>query len=318
MVRIPEYKYMQTLLVGRISSALFVDDLQTRKILIPRDKDILEIRDELVSSNPEFFTNGELEADPDWLKAWDLSPMYYYRFQRPTDLSLKGCDGAFRMLTDPRMAKYMNILSFAGVTQEDMEIILNSKYNISFESEDFTMFLRYFSNYEGWTFSDKELYSDALSDPDIRKLYKLAIKGDRSQLIWEMGLGSDPTLSMDDLLRDMFTDSYFYFKKNVKLRPDDAQKFAGLAVKISDRLESMSDRKQGSQDLISELKVKLQNKNTLEDPKQTIINIGDIHVELPKPTTEAISDLQSLMQEDVKDLNQMEKHNDGQSPDNIE
>lgn len=318
MVRIPERKYMQTLIAGRISSALFIDDLQTRKIPIPKEKDILELRDELVSSNPEYFSNPAVEADPDWLKSWGLSPLFYFRFQKPTDVSLKGCEGAYRMMEDPRMMKYMNLLAFAGASQEDIEIILNSKYNISYETEDFTMFLRYFANYEGWTFNDKELYSDALSDPDQRKLYKLAIKGDRAQLVWELGLGSDPTLSMDDLLRDMFTDSYFYFKKNVKLRPDDAQKFAGLAVKISDRLESMQDKKQSSQDLIGELKVKLQNKNTLDDPKQTIINIGDLHVELPPPTTESISDLTALMNEDVKDLNQMEKHDDGQSPENIE
>ena len=300
-------------MAGRISSALFVDDLQTRKIAIPKERDILDLRNELVDSNPDYFASADAEADPDWLQGWGLSPMFYFRFQKPTNLSLKGCEGAYRMLQDPRMSKFMSLLSFGGVTQEDLEIILNARYNISFESEDYTMYLRYFSNYSDWTFADKELFSDSITDVDLRKLYKLALKGDRAQLVWELGLGSDPTLSMDDLLRDMFTDSYFFFKKNVKLRPDDAQKFAGLAVKISDRLESMQDKKQSSQDLISELKVKLQNKNTLADPKQTIINIGDINVELPQQTTEAISDLQALMQEDIKNFEGIEKHDDGQS-----
>jgi len=112
-----------------------------------------------------------------------------------------------------------------------------------------------------------------------------------------MGLGPDPTLSMDDLLRDMFTDSYFYFKKNVKLRPDDAQKFAGLAVKISDRLDSLNGKKEGTQDLISELRIRLVNKETKEDPKQKIVNIADLHVELPPSTNEAIPNLEALMNE---------------------
>ena len=294
---------MQTLITGRINSALFVDDLQQHKIVLPKEKDILFIRDEIISTNPGYFSttpsseNEEMLPDHDWLEEHHLSPMYYYRFQKPTNYSLKGCEQSFRMLSDPRMVKYMHLLSFAGVTQEDIEIILNSKYNISFESEDFTMFLRYFANYEGWVFSDKELYSDTITDADLRKLYKTALKGDRSALIWEMGLGPDPTLSMDDLLRDMFTDSYFYFKKNVKLRPDDAQKFAGLAVKISDRLDSLNGKKEGTQDLISELRIRLVNKETKEDPKQKIVNIADLHVELPPSTNEAIPNLEALMNE---------------------
>jgi hypothetical protein len=299
VVRIPERKYMEVLIAGRISPVLFADDLSMHKIALPSEKIILAIHDELVASNPEYFSQ-DVEPDPDWLKDTGLSPMFYYRWKKPTDASIRGCDGAFRMLGDPRMLKYMHLLSFAGITQEDIELILNSKYNISYEPEDFQVFFKYFANYTGWSYNDKELYSDSITDPDMRKQFKTAIKGERAQLIWELGLGADPNLSFGELLQDMFTDSYFFFKKNLKLRPDDAQKFAALAVKISDRLEGIKDKESDAQDFISQLKINLTNQESRpdNDRKQTIVNASDMNIEIPTPTSQSIPNLEDIMVHD--------------------
>lgn len=309
MVRVPERKYLQTLMAGRLSSSLFVDELERCRIPLPAQADILELRDELIASNPAYFANPEEEADPDWITQMGLAPLFYYRFQKPTDGSLKGCEGAFRMLEDPRMTKYMHLLAFSGMSLEDIELLLNSKYNISFETDDFTIFHKFFANYDDWKFLDKELYVDSIQDPDTKSLFHKAIKGERAQLIWELGLGADPGLSMDDLLRDMFTDSYFYFKKNVKRFPEDAQKFAGLAVKISDRLESMQGKKDKAEDLITSLKIDLKTRSTV-DSAQKIVNLADMHLEVPKPTSESIADLTTLMEEDVRAVKPLETMNE--------
>lgn len=284
-------------MAGKISSPLFVEDLTNRKIQIPKDKELIAIHDELVNTNPEYFTS-EIEADPDWVKDVGLSPMFYFRWKKPTDLSLRGCEGAFRILEDPRMMKYMHLLSFAGITKDDIELILNAKYNISYETEDFQAYFQFFANYDGWTYTDKELFSDQIVDLELRKQYKLALKEDRAQLIWEIGLGTDPDLSVPDLLHDMFNDSYRYFKRFQKNRPDDAQKYASLAVKISDRLEGIKDKDADAQSLISQLKITLSNQESRPDPKQQIINISELHIELPPPTNESIPNLDALMNQD--------------------
>lgn len=291
-----------------MNSSLFVDDLASHRIPLPKEADILELRDDLIASNPAYFANPDEDADSEWLEQMGLSPLFYYRFKKQTDVTLRGCEGAFRMLEDPRMVKFMQLLSFSGMPLEDIELVLNSKYNISYESDDFAIFYKFFSNYEGWTFVDKELYTDSVQDPEMRSLYKMAVSGDRAQLIWKLGLGTDPGLSMDDLLRDMFTDSYFYFKKNVKNRPEDAQKFAGLAVKISDRLDSMQGKKDKAEDLITSLKIDLKTRSTAEDRAQKIVNLADMHIELPKSTSESIANLDALMAEDGKLTKELETH----------
>lgn len=208
-IRVPEKLYIQTLIAGKFNSSLVVDDLEMRKIHIPTN-DMVAIRDEIVKSNPLYFRDqANTDPEPEWIESVGLSPMFYYRFKKQTDVSLQGVEGAFAMLEDPRMVKYVTCLALAGIDQTDMELILNAKYNISFEPTDFEIFLKYFANFVGWTYTDKELFINSLTDPNMKSLYKLALTGERAQLIWELGLGTDPSISFDDLLKDMLTDSYF-------------------------------------------------------------------------------------------------------------
>lgn len=283
-----------------MNASLFVDDLTTHSIPIPRDKDeVLKLREELIASNPQYFGDGNEEADHDWLNSMGLSPMFYYRFSKPAEESIKGCAGAFQMLQDPRMVKFMHALALAGIPLDDIELILNAKYSISYESDDYAMFLKYFANYDNWTYTDKQIYCDEIQDLDLKKIYKTALKGERAKLIWELGLGTDPSLTFDDLLADMFTDSYFYFKKNMAYRADEAQKFAQLAVRISDRLQSLKDKDKDSQSLLSELKFKLDDKSTTKrrDDKPLVIDMNEIDVEMPRSTDESIVDLDKLERE---------------------
>jgi hypothetical protein len=296
---------METLMVGRLNASMFLDDLSIRRIPVPDQQDIIAIRDDLIKTNPQFFADPTTEADLDWLQLLGLAPMYHYRFNRATDMSLKGVSGSFRMQDDPRMSKYMHVLLFAAIPLEDVAMILNAKYNIAYDDEDYGIFAKFFGNYEGWSYSDREFYSDQITDQDLRKLYKMAIKGDRGQLIWELGLGPDPNLSFDDLLRDMFTDSYFYFKRNIKLRPDDAQKFAALAVKISDRLESIDDKNKDAQDFLQQMKVNLQTESTKPKAKEeTIIDLKSLDIEMPASVTStSIPDLDHLMSDEkIRDV----------------
>lgn len=296
-IRVPEKLYIQTLIVGKFNSAFVVDDLNSKKIRIPTDE-MLSIRDEIVKSNPQYFQDqANTNPDDEWLERTELSPMYYYRFKKSTDKSLQGIQGAFAMLEDPRMVKYIHTLTLSGVDQTDLELILNAKYNISFEPHDFEMFLKYFANYTGWTYTDKELFISSIQDSNLKSIYKLALTGDRAQLIWELGLGTDPSVSFDDLLRDMLTDSYFYFKKKLKLNPEDAQKFATLAVKIADRLDKSKSEEQESQDILSEFKIKLRNSDTSKKDNDVPKDINELDVELPTQTDLVIPNIESLMSE---------------------
>jgi hypothetical protein len=303
IIRVPEKKYIQVLIAGKNNAALVVDELQMRKISIPTNE-MQAIYTEMVTSNPTLFkTNTKDEPDAEWLKDTQLSPMYYYRFSKPTDISLQGCEGAFKMLEDPKMVRYIHALCLAGINADDIELILNAKYNISYETPDFAMFIRYFANYDGWSYTDKNMFVNATQDQDLKKIYRMALDGDRSTLIWKLGLGADPSASFDEMLRDMFTDSYFYFKEYIKFKPDDAQKFAALSIKLADRMDQMADKEREQTDLFSELKMKLNNESTQKSKnaktdKPEVIDMKDMDVEIPERTETRIQNLEALMNSD--------------------
>jgi hypothetical protein len=280
-----------------MNSSLVVDDLQSRRIAITSG--MKQIYSELVTANPAYFQKDNITPpEQEWLDSLGISTMYYYRFKKQTDISLQGCEGAFKMLEDPKMVRYVNALALAGINHTDIELILNAKYNISYESPDFETFLEYFANYDGWSYSDKELYiNNDVTDPELKSIYKGALKGERALLIWELGLGTDPSASFDDMLQDMFTDSYFYFKKKLKFAPDDAQKFAQLAIKLADRMDQIQDKTREQTDLFSELKFKLDEDSTgTKDKKSTsVVDISEMDVVIPERTEGKITDLSALM-----------------------
>ena len=301
IIRVPEKKYIQTLIVGRMSATLVVDDIQSRRIAITPG--MKQIYSQLVTENPAYFQKDNIEEpDPAWLESLGIAAMYAYRFKKATDVSIMGCGGSFKMLEDPKMVRYINALGLAGINRTDIELILNAKYNISYESPDFDMFIEYFANYDGWSYGDKEMYiNNEVANPELKAILKEALTGERARLIWELGLGTDPSASFDDMLQDMFTDSYFYFKKKLKFSPDDAQKFAQLSIKLADRMDQIKDKTREQTDLFSELKFKLDEESTGKRSTQ-VIDISEMDVVLPERTEGKIMNLDALMNGDPKNV----------------
>jgi hypothetical protein len=302
MVRVPELRYIQTLITGRHNASLLIDELTSLKIPVPAN-DLKIIYADLVNSNTQYF--GDPSYPPpehDWLVSFQMSPMYYYRFAKPIPdgVNLQGCAQAIHMLEDPKLVKYINTLLLANIPINDIELILNAKYNISYESKDFEMFERYFANYSTWSYTDKDIFINSLINEDYRRAYRSAITNERSQIIWELGLGTDPTASFETMLRDMFTDSYFLFKKNLKFNTEDAQRFAHLAIKLSDRMDHLDEKNKDENDLFSELKINLQTQSTQKkssNPSGAIIDMEELGDLISKPETpkENIVDLETLM-----------------------
>lgn len=291
-IRVPERKYIETLIIGGFNSDMIGEDLTNKKIQLPTPTQLKGIYEEL-TSDPEFSTTKPTQ---EWLESRGLIKMYSYRFKHGfDDVSIAGLENSFRILEDPQMKKFMYSLSLAGIPDEDIELIVNGRYDITYESADFQAFTDYFCNFRSWGYTDKELYVSSVQDEDLKKIYKLALKKDRYYLVWKLGLGTDPNVSFDQLLRDMMVDSYFMFKEKMKNFPDDAQKFGALAVRISNRLDSIEEAKKDSGDLLSDLKFKLVVERT--DKEENIKNADELNLEMPEKKSTVIPDLHQLMKD---------------------
>ncbi len=148
--------------------------------------------------------------------------MYGYLYNKEVSAGTLGIEGAFSLLNDPLMYRLITSLALAGITEEDIELIVNGKYNIHYTSEDIKEFLHYFFKVDGWSLNQKKDYVSGIKDQSLSRFYKLALKGDKDYLVWK--LGAAPDKSFDHMLRDMMLDSYYNFKERSKVDPDTAQK----------------------------------------------------------------------------------------------
>lgn len=297
-IRVPEKLYLRTLIIGRNNSALIVDELKSHNINLPDENAMKRIYEEVVTSNPAYFQDPAQQPTDEWIEQMDVQPMYYFRYNKAADspVSVQGCRGAFKILEDPKIVRYIHALRLNGVPVEDIELVINAKYNISFESADFEVFIKFFANYQDWTYQDKELFiQNYAGEPDFKKLLKSALTSDRSQLMWELGLGTDPNASFDSMLREMTTDSFYLYKKNIKHDPDNATKFSQLFIKLMDRMEQNKEKEASAKDLFSELKIKLVTEDTKDKKKSNIIAKEDMDIEVPERTEKIIPDLSALM-----------------------
>ena len=155
------------------------------------------------------------------------------------------------------MYRLITSLAFAKITDEDIELIVNGKYNIQYSSDDIEQFLYYFFDVANWSLARKKEYVEQVSSPDLKKFYKLALKGNKDYLVWK--LGAAPDKSFDQMLRDMMTDSYYNFKERSKADPELAQKWGGLAVKLTDRLERLEKETIDKKDLFDTVVFKLKS-----------------------------------------------------------
>ena len=277
IIRVPEKLYIETLIVGGMSPEMVVSECQRLNIEPPLNE-LEDILNEVLATIPNI-------KDPDEyaLIALEIAPMYCYRFNKPapSEISLAGCEEALKMTEDPQLKKIIIGLSLAGINPNDIELLINGRYHVTHEQPDFQNYIKYFANFEEWSYADKEAYVEKLKDAEFKNiLRKAALKGDRHYLVWKLGLGTDPHMSMEQIFTDMMADSYFTFKENIKLRPEDAQKFAQLAIRLSDRLDQTKSKEKESHNLLDELKIKLEVETT--DKKENVVDLKDISIILPK------------------------------------
>lgn len=203
--------------------------------------------------------------------------MYGHLFNMEVPPGTHGITGAFEVLNDPLMYRLITSMALAGITKEDIELIVNGKYNIHYSSEDIEEFLKYFFNVEKWTLSDKKEYVTQIADQSLQRFYTLALKGDKDYLLWKLGAAPDKSFNL--MLRDMMVDSYYNFKERSKVDPDTAQRWGGLAVKLTDRLEKLEKDTDNKQDLFEAIQFQIEtlvvNTDSGTNKKRSLANDTD-------------------------------------------
>jgi hypothetical protein len=299
---IPHLKFVKTLIAHK-------DDLNTinrelEKSLMPPlgTQAFSTLRNEMYKTYAEYFDDHNPKTEPpeSLLLDHDISELYAYRYKYglsnvlSAQMVREAMPGAIQILDDPLMRRAMQALSISGnVPEEDIELIINGKYDITYISENFAMFIKYFFDIKSWTLAQKRDYVKTLhpSQKIFREAYAIALKGDKNYLLWKLGLAPDK--SFDQMLRDMMVDCFYNFREQTGSNADAALKWGTLMAKISDRLDKMDKDDDNKVSLYQNLTFELKQDESFAN----IVDIKDREdrgIELPILDTGDSADITDL------------------------
>ena len=293
-MKLPHIKYLETLIAGRLTNQEILKDLQQHSLQVPPSKEVDAIRKTLKLGQEDYFEDmeGKEVADLSWLHETAIEAMFGYRFMIQVAESTDGIDGAFKVLNDRSMYRVITSLAMSGVVPEDIELIVNGKYDIEYSSNDLDQFLHYFFNLEGWSYFEKDEYSSGVKDEQLRMYYNMALEEEKDYLMWKLGIA--PNKSFDAMLRDMAFDCYYNFKEQSTRNPEHAHKWGQLALKVQERLEKVEKDLEAESDMHQDLQFYFIGKDKMSDIPEP---------KTEKPSKEPLSDKQKRDPfEDIKPI----------------
>lgn len=273
MTQLPYIKYLETLVAGRLSASEVHDKLLEVGLDLPAPA-VQIVYDHLSLQKPDYFKDKTkaTPVDMEWLVELKIDKMFGHVFKTQVPAGTLGIQGSFNIIEDPLMYRLITSLALARITDEDIELIVNGKFNISYAAEDIQEFLHYFFSVKDWDLSEKKAYVATIEDKMLKSAYNLALKGDKDYLVWK--LGASPEQGFDVMLRDMMTDAYFNFKEQSRMNPDTAQKWGTLAIRLTDRLEKLEKDTDNKKNLFDEIKFQIKEHDTSSDRKRHLSELN--------------------------------------------
>lgn len=260
MFNLPFIKYIQSLIICKMPNDQILQKVQDLNVQFAKDfkeEYIVEVYKSLYKSNPGFWKNDTKAPDLTWLRELEIEKFVCYQLNLELENGTHGIQGALEIINDPDMYKVITALALAKINDEDIELIVNGKYNIHYDMDDIKEFLRYFFDVANWSVSEKKSYVNMIIDNKLKKTYQIALDGDKDYLIWKLGIAPDK--SFDQMLRDMMADAYYSFKETSKVSTDTAQKWGNLALRITDRVDRLDKESSDKKSLFDQIMFKINN-----------------------------------------------------------
>jgi hypothetical protein len=261
-MKLPYIKFIETLIIGRLSPAAIQRQLSEVNIKFP-DVGISEVHKQLAKLYPEHFSKEKPPVTPEILLELDIEKMYGHVFNMSLTSGTVGIHGAMEIMNDPLMYRLITSMAIAKITDQDIELIVNGKYTSDYTFEDIKEFLHYFFNLQGWRVNEIEQYRVSVKVETLRFYYKIALTGDKDYLLWK--LGASPDKGFPEMIREVMVDSYYNFKDKSKHNSEDAQRWGALMIKLSDRLDKLEKETGKKTSLFDEIIFKIKAEKSDEE-----------------------------------------------------
>ena len=278
MVLIPHLKFIEALVATKLPIHSIKEKLQDLDLRV--DDQVLAVIINTIRSNyPTYFS----ETDPDpvtalWLEELDVLEMYAH-LEGNSDFkqNILKMDGAVKLLQDPLMYRIITSIAMAHIEPEDIELIVQAKFNLEYSEDDINLFLKYFFSVSEWSRKQKQGYIVKIRDKQLSAYYKIALKGDKEFLLWKLGIS--PAKDFKEMLVEMTNDSFYNFKETSTIKPDSAQKWAQLSTRLMDKLDDMDKREKGeAKGLLSDIEFRIKTYATPNDIRSDFKHFTDLDI----------------------------------------
>jgi len=268
--KIPHYRFIQALICGKMPADDVIVEMNKWSLpFVPTayNKFLSEIK----KKDPSFFrSKNRAWIDRDVADDLEVTSLLIFKFKYPAGLNTDPIKEAFEMLANNNIRIMLYAMALAEVSLSDIELVINEKFDINVSSVGVSTFMDYFFNLKDFTFAEKqELEKSFSTDVSTRRIFKVALRGNKDYTLWK--LGAPGNKSLDSMLREMMTDSFYSFKEKSKNDSDVAIKFGNLALKLADKIDRIDEAANKADDLFSDLQfddtapTKFEQLKTLDD-----------------------------------------------------
>ena len=262
-MRLPHKRFIQTLMVGKKLPEQI--DRILNKYGLPVIADYTGISADIVKVDPDFASGKEDKISQEALKKLNIESMYGRMFSRAVDPDIAHLDTTFKMLDWQEIKVLLYACLVAGIHPEEIELIINEKFDINASPESVDAFIHYFFDLSDFTRKERyELEEKFALDLTEKRSINHALKKDKDHMLWKLGV--NPDRSYDSMLKEMFSDSFYLFKEKSKTQADMAIKFGTLAVRLSDRIDRVIQAEDKSKSFFDEIDFNIKESEDIQAP----------------------------------------------------
>ena len=139
----PHINFIRTLVAAKRTPSQILDYLEKYSLDIPPNKVIKDTVAEFKKMQPDYYKDKDAKIDIEWLESLGLDRLFGYIFKQQINNEIGSLEGALNLMNDRLMYRLMTSLALAGVQPEDIELIINGKYDVEYSSENVDQFLFY-------------------------------------------------------------------------------------------------------------------------------------------------------------------------------
>lgn len=264
---IPHKKYLQALfLSGKTAEQVYNQTAMLCPYLSLEELD--DFYDGFLKKYDNYITDTGFPAQ-ELLDLLDVSELYSHLMGSKNPEIAK----AIQLASDPLMFRVVTSIALLHMTDREIDILVNSSFNYDYSHDAILFFIKYIFNVKDQSLAQKQKFVDLVKDDQLRQIYKVALKGNKDYLFWELGVRQE--IPLETMLKDVVRDSYFMFQEQAKKDPKTAQRWGSLIARLGEKIDKMDQAKnKGNDDMLENLQFKI--KRMKDKNEKEIKHLSDL------------------------------------------